>query len=96
MATSYVVVVGCQKTGMYVPTYFSVQVYLPYYVLYLRYASSVKKVELHPICLPVGWPVSVSYRPLSVGIFGMVLHQLIVSTTAEQVRKYSTQECKLP
>jgi len=30
-------------------------------------------VELHPICLPVIWPVFVSYRPLSVGIFGMVL-----------------------
>ena len=25
------------------------------------------------ICLPVGLPVSVSYRPSSVGIFGMVL-----------------------
>ena len=30
-------------------------------------------VELHPICLPVIWPVFVSYGPLSVGIFGMVL-----------------------
>jgi len=30
-------------------------------------------VELHPIRLPVGLPVSVSYRPSSVGIFGMVL-----------------------
>ena len=29
-------------------------------------------VGLHPICVPAGWPVSVSYRPLSVGIFGMV------------------------
>ena len=28
---------------------------------------------LHPICVPAGWPVSVSYLPLSVGIFGMVL-----------------------
>jgi hypothetical protein len=27
---------------------------------------------LHPICLPVGLPVSVSYQPSSVGIFGMV------------------------
>ena len=30
-------------------------------------------LELHPICLPVGLSVSVSYRPSSVGIFGMVL-----------------------
>jgi hypothetical protein len=29
-------------------------------------------LELHPICLPVGLPVSVSYQPSSVGIFGMV------------------------
>jgi hypothetical protein len=29
-------------------------------------------IELHPICLPVGLPVSVSYQPSSVGIFGMV------------------------
>jgi hypothetical protein len=28
-------------------------------------------VELHPICLPVGLPVSVSYQPSSVGIFGI-------------------------
>ena len=30
-------------------------------------------LELHPIRLPVGLPVSVSYRPTSVGIFSMVL-----------------------
>jgi len=30
-------------------------------------------LELHPIRLPVGLPVLVSYRPSSVGIFGMVL-----------------------
>jgi hypothetical protein len=29
-------------------------------------------IELHPICLPAVWPVSVSYRHLPVGIFGMV------------------------
>ena len=29
-------------------------------------------LELHPICLQVGLPVSVSYQPSSVGIFGMV------------------------
>jgi len=32
-----------------------------------------KSLELHPICLPLGLSVSVSYRPSSVGIFGMVL-----------------------
>ena len=36
-------------------------------------ALSGKSLELHPICLPVGLPVSVSYRPSSVGIFCMVL-----------------------
>ena len=30
-------------------------------------------LELHPVCSLVVWPVSVSYRPLSVGIFGTVL-----------------------
>jgi Ulp1 family protease len=29
-------------------------------------------LELHPICLLAVWPVSVSYRHLPVGIFGMV------------------------
>jgi hypothetical protein len=29
-------------------------------------------VELYPICLLAVWPVSVSYRHLPVGIFGMV------------------------
>ena len=33
---------------------------------------TAKNLELHPICLPVGLPVSVSYQPSSVGIFGMV------------------------
>ena len=36
-------------------------------------ASAPTILELHPICLPVGLPVSVSYWPSLVGIFGMVL-----------------------
>ncbi len=32
----------------------------------------VLKLELHPICLLAVWPVSVSYRHLPVGIFGLV------------------------
>jgi hypothetical protein len=42
-------------------------------LLGLTIIRKVNFVELHPICLPVGLPVSVSYRPSSVGIFGMVL-----------------------
>ena len=38
-------------------------------------------LELHPIRLPVGLPVSVSYRPSSVGIFGMVLGLTNAETT---------------
>jgi hypothetical protein len=34
-------------------------------------SSLLKYLELHPICLPVGLPVSVSYQPSSVGIFGI-------------------------
>jgi hypothetical protein len=33
---------------------------------------AMKLVELYPICLLTVWPVSVSYRRLPVGIFGMV------------------------
>jgi hypothetical protein len=36
-----------------------------------RFASQTFQLE-YPICLPVGLPVSVSYQPSSVGIFGMV------------------------
>ena len=39
-------------------------------------------LELHPICLPVGLPVSVSYQPSSVGIFGMVFGIKLVLTTS--------------
>jgi hypothetical protein len=32
----------------------------------------MRPIELYPICLLAVWPVSVSYRHLPVGIFGMV------------------------
>ena len=43
-------------------------------------------LELHPICLPVGLPVSVSYQPSSVGIFGMVFGLKVVYNNANSVR----------
>ena len=45
-----------------------------------------ERIELHPICLPVGLSVSVSYRPSSVGIFGMVLVLSGVTNAANSIR----------
>jgi hypothetical protein len=50
--------------------------FVPDLKVFLSIAPSLgtggKGLELYPICLLAVWPVSVSYRHLPVGIFGMV------------------------